>query len=142
LYAYAGQPWKTADLIRRIDNEFYTAKPDGICGNEDVGQMSAWYVYTAMGFYPVNPANGAYVFGTPLVNDATIALKGNKKFSIKVIDNSAANKYIQKVVINGKPYTKSYLLHQTIMNGGTMQIYMGSKPSATFGVAKADRPLN
>jgi len=142
LYAYAGQPWKTADLIRRIDNEFYTAKPDGLCGNEDVGQMSAWYVYTAMGFYPVNPANGTYVFGTPLVNDATISLKGNKKFSIKVIDNNASNKYIQKVVINGKPYTKSYLLHQTIMNGGTMQIYMGSKPSATFGVAKADRPLN
>ncbi|SER82165.1 GH92 family glycosyl hydrolase [Pedobacter rhizosphaerae] len=142
LYAYAGQPWKTADLIRRIDNEFYTSKPDGICGNEDVGQMSAWYVYTAMGFYPVNPANGTYVFGTPLVNEATIALKGNKKFSIKVIDNSAANKYIQKVVINDKAYTKSYLLHQTIMNGGTMQIYMGSKPSATWGVAKADRPLN
>ncbi|QNN41929.1 GH92 family glycosyl hydrolase [Pedobacter roseus] len=142
LYAYAGQPWKTADLIRKIDHDFYSSKPDGLCGNEDVGQMSAWYVFTAMGFYPVNPANGAYVFGTPLLNDATITLAGNKKFSIKVIGNSAENKYIQRIVLNGKPYTKSYILHKAIVAGGSIQIYMGNKPSETWGVKPEDRPVS
>jgi predicted alpha-1,2-mannosidase len=142
LYTYAGQPWKTADLIRKIDHDFYSSKPDGLCGNEDVGQMSAWYVFTAMGFYPVNPANGAYVFGTPLLNDATITLAGNKKFSIKVIGNSAENKYIQKIVLNGKPYSKSYILHKTIVTGGNIEIYMGNKPSETWGVKPEDRPIS
>ena len=142
LYAYAGQPWKTADLIRKIDDEFYTAKPDGLCGNEDVGQMSAWYVFSSLGFYPVNPANGAYVFGTPLVKDAIIELGAGKKFNIKVVDNSAENKYIQKIVLNGKPYSKSFLLHKTIMAGGNIQIFMGSKPSETWGVKAEDRPVS
>lgn len=142
LYAYAGQPWKTADLIRKIDNDFFTAKPDGLCGNEDVGQMSAWYVFSALGFYPVNPANGAYVFGTPLVKSATIHLPANKKFDIRVIDNSVANKYIQRITINGKPYNKSFILHKTIVNGGEMQIYMGDTPSKTWGVNAADLPVS
>ncbi|MGN7987180.1 GH92 family glycosyl hydrolase [Pedobacter sp. 22226] len=142
LYTYAGQPWKTADLIRKIDHDFYSSKPDGLCGNEDVGQMSAWYVFTAMGFYPVNPANGAYVFGTPLLNDATITLARNKKFNIKVTGNSTENKYIQKIVLNGKPYTKSYILHKTIVAGGNIQIYMGNKPSETWGIKPEDRPVS
>jgi len=142
LYSYAGQPWKTADLIRKIDHDFYSSKPDGLCGNEDVGQMSAWYIFSAMGFYPVNPVNGTYVLGTPLINDATISLSGNRKFSIKVVENSAANKYIQKIILNGKPYTKSYILHKSIMAGGNMEIYMGSSPSATWGVNPADRPIS
>jgi predicted alpha-1,2-mannosidase len=142
LYTYAGQPWKTADLIRKIDKDFYSAKPDGLCGNEDVGQMSAWYIFTAMGFYPVNPANGAYVFGTPLINSATISLAGNKKFDIRAVNNSAENKYIQKIVLNGKPYTKSYILHKTITAGGNMQIYMGNKPSVSWGIKPEDRPVS
>lgn len=142
LYAYAGQPWKTAALIRKIDNEFYTAKPDGLCGNEDVGQMSAWYIFSSLGFYPVNPANGAYVFGSPLVKDATIELGNNKKFNIKVINNSAENKYIQKIILNEKPYTKSFLLHKTIMAGGKIEIFMGNKPSQTWGVKAEDRPVS
>lgn len=142
LYTYAGQPWKTADLIRKIDKDFYSSKPDGLCGNEDVGQMSAWYVFTAMGFYPVNPANGAYVFGTPLINSASISLAGNKKFNIQAVNNSAENKYIQKILLNGKPYSKSYILHKTITAGGNMQIYMGNKPSATWGVKPEDRPVS
>ncbi len=142
LYPYVGQPWKTADLIRKIDQEFFTAKPDGLCGNEDVGQMSAWYIFSALGFYPVNPANGAYVFGSPLLNAATISLPGNKKFNIKVLHNSAANKYIQKILLNGQPYTKSYILHQTVAKGGKLEIYMGNQPSPTFGVAVKDRPLS
>ncbi|MGA9648336.1 GH92 family glycosyl hydrolase [Pedobacter sp.] len=142
LYAYAGQPWKTAELIRKIDNDFFTAKPDGLCGNEDVGQMSAWYVFSALGFYPVNPANGTYVFGTPLINSATIKLEGNKNFDIKVVGNSVSNKYIQRILINGKPYNKSFIEHKTIVNGGSMEIYMGNTPSKLWGINAADRPVS
>lgn len=139
MYAYAGQPWKTAALIRKIDKEFFTAEPGGLCGNEDVGQMSAWYIFSALGFYPVNPANGAYVFGTPLVNNASVKLKDNKMFHVKVVNASDNNPYIQRVVLNGKPYTKSYITHKDISKGGTLTFYMGSKPSA-FGTQKTSRP--
>jgi predicted alpha-1,2-mannosidase len=142
MYVYAGQPWKTAELIRKIDEEFYTSKPDGLCGNEDVGQMSAWYIFSALGFYPVNPANGAYVFGSPLVNDAEITLAGNKKFKVQVINNNATNKYIQKIVLNDKPYVKSFLNHKDLAKGGSLKIYMGAKPSKTWGVNKQDRPTS
>lgn len=140
LYAYAGQPWKTADLVRHITDSLYTNKPDGLCGNEDLGQMSSWYVFSAMGFYPLNPANGTYVFGSPLINDAVISLPGNKKFRIKAEGNSKENKYIQKVVLNGKPYLKSYLRHKDLVAGGELILFMGAKPSATWGVNPADRP--
>ncbi|WP_342328234.1 GH92 family glycosyl hydrolase [Pedobacter sp. FW305-3-2-15-E-R2A2] len=140
LYAYAGQPWKTANLVRQITDSLYTNKPDGLCGNEDLGQMSSWYVFSAMGFYPVNPANGTYVFGSPLINDAVISLPGNKKFHIKVQGNSKENKYIQKALLNGKPYTKSYLRHKDLVAGGELTLFMGIKPSATWGVNPADRP--
>lgn len=140
LYAYAGKPWKTANLVRQITDSLYTNKPDGLCGNEDLGQMSSWYVFSAMGFYPVNPANGTYVFGSPLINDAVISLPGNKKFHIKVQGNSKDNKYIQKALLNGKPYKKSYLRHKDMVAGGELTLFMGYKPSATWGVNPADRP--
>lgn len=140
LYAYAGKPWKTAHLVRQITDSLYTNKPDGLCGNEDLGQMSSWYVFSAMGFYPVNPANGTYVFGSPLINDAVISLPGNKKFHIKVQGNSKDNKYIQKALLNGKPYKKSYLRHKDLVAGGELTLFMGYKPSATWGVNPADRP--
>ncbi|WP_443937361.1 GH92 family glycosyl hydrolase [Pedobacter sp. MW01-1-1] len=142
MYAYAGQPWKTADLIRKIDKEFFTDQTDGLCGNEDVGQMSAWYILSALGFYEVNPANNTFIFGSPLLNSASIKVANNKKFDIKVLNNSDENKYIQKIVLNGKPYTKSYILFENIAAGGTMQIYMGNKPSASWGVNPADRPVS
>lgn len=141
MFAYAGQQWKTAQWVRKVMKDFYTDKPDGLCGNEDVGQMSAWYIFSALGFYPVNPANGAYVFGSPIVNKATIAVQGNKQFSINVINNAPQNKYIQKIILNGKPYTKSFIIHKDIMKGGNMIIYMGAKPS-TFGNNKTDRPIS
>lgn len=141
LYAYAGQPWKTAKLIREIDDKFYSTKPDGLCGNEDLGQMSAWYVFSAMGFYSVNPANGVYILGSPLVNNATINYKGSVSFKLTAIDNSRTNMYIQKAKYNGKPYTKSYITHEMITKGGELKLYMGSKPSTTWGVKKEDRPL-
>jgi predicted alpha-1,2-mannosidase len=141
LYAFAGQPWKTANIVRKITDSLYTVKPDGLCGNEDLGQMSSWYIYSALGFYPVNPANGVYIFGSPAINDAVISLADNKKFHIKVVGNSNRNKYIVKAVLNGKNYTRSYLLHQTIINGGALVLYMSDKPSSTWGVAPKDRPI-
>lgn len=140
LYAFAGQPYKTADVVRKVTDSLYTVKPDGLCGNEDLGQMSAWYVYSSLGFYPVNPANGVYVFGSPTVNDAVISLPGGKKFELKVVGNNRQNKYIQRIELNSKPYSKSYLLHADLVKGGKMVLYMGSKPSLTWGTALEDRP--
>ena len=139
MYAYVGQPWKTADKVREIMNTLYTDKIDGLCGNEDVGQMSAWYVLSSLGFYPLNPSNGCYVFGSPVVNNATISVGNNKTFTLNVLNNSAVNKYIRKMTLNGKVYTRSYIRYKDIMNGGKLVIEMGNKPSS-WGTAPADRP--
>lgn len=139
MYNYVGQPWKTAERVREIMSRYYTAAPDGLCGNEDGGQMSAWYILSAMGFYQVAPAGGVYVFGTPLMDEAVIRLDGGRTFTVRAIDNSPENKYIQSVKLNGKPYTPSYITHDRIMAGGTLEFTMGSNPSA-FGTAKKDRP--
>ncbi|WP_374165091.1 GH92 family glycosyl hydrolase [Arcticibacter sp. MXS-1] len=141
LYNFVGQPWKTADKVRHIMDHLYTDKFDGLCGNEDVGQMSAWYVLSALGFYPVNPTNGMYVIGSPVINDASLAVGRGKTFRIEVRNNSKENKYIQRITLNGKPYTRSFILHSDISNGGRMTIEMGSKPSG-WGTAKADRPYS
>jgi len=138
LYAYAGQPWKTAEKVRYILDSLYTDKPNGICGNEDVGQMSSWYVFSTLGFYPVNPANGAYVIGSPAVDKAVLHLPHNKTFTITAKNNSPTNIYIQSVMFNSKPYTKTFITYQDIMSGGELSIEMGSKPSTTWGVKKED----
>lgn len=142
MYAFAGQPWKTADKVRYILDSLYSDRPDGLSGNEDVGQMSAWYIWSALGMYPVHPAGGLYVFGSPVIDDAVINLPSQKTFHIKVNNNSAINKYIQKITLNGNVYTKSYILHTDIMNGGELIVDMGNKPSKTFGVKQADRPYS
>ena len=142
MYAYAGQPWKTAEKVRYILDSMYTDKPDGLIGNEDVGQMSAWYILSALGFYPANPANGQYVFGSPLFDEAALQLENGKEFRVQVGNNGPKNKYIQSVTLNGKLYTKSYLTYKDIMNGGVLQIGMGSIPSKTWGVPKKDRPYS
>ncbi|NEU06913.1 glycoside hydrolase family 92 protein [Flavihumibacter sp. R14] len=142
MYSFVGQPWKTADKVRHIMDSLYTVNHDGLSGNEDVGQMSAWYVFSAMGFYPLNPANGMYVFGSPEVDKATLTVGEGRKFTVNVKNNSPVNKYIQKITFNGKPYNKSYLLHSDLVQGGFMEIQMGSKPSAVWGVKSADRPYS
>jgi len=139
LYAYVGQPWKTADKVRFILDNFYTTKPDGIIGNEDVGQMSAWYVLSTLGFYPVNPANGMYVFGSPRINEATISLPAGKKFHVLVRNNSTANKYIAGVTLNGKPHMLNYLPHSSIAAGGELIITMSATPT-DFGTSSESRP--
>ena len=134
LYTYAKQPWKTAKHVRHILNDLYTDAPDGLSGNEDVGQMSSWYIFSSLGFYPANPISGEYVFGSPLFYEATINLESGKKFNIKVENNSQENIYIQGVTLNGKPRNSSFLKHQEITAGGNLVIKMGSQPSKTWGV--------
>lgn len=140
LYPYAGQPWKTAEKVRYIMNHFYTDKTDGIIGNEDVGQMSSWYILSSLGFYQVNPSSGVYVFGSPLFNEATLQLAAGKKLHIIAQNNSAQNIYIQGASFNGKKFSHSYITYQELVQGGELVLEMGSKPSATWGVAMADRP--
>jgi predicted alpha-1,2-mannosidase len=142
LYPFTGQPWKTAEKVRYILDSLYSDKIDGLCGNEDVGQMSAWYVLSALGFYQVNPSSGMYVFGSPVMDEAIIAARNGRQFTITVRNNSKQNIYIQKMTLNGKPYTKSYIMYDDIMKGGSLIIDMGNKPSATWGVQRTDRPFS
>jgi predicted alpha-1,2-mannosidase len=142
LYNYAGEPWKTAEKIRLIMDSLYTDAPGGLCGNEDCGQMSAWYVFSALGFYPVNPASGEYVLGSPLFDKSIIQLPGSKAFTIEARNNTRTNKYIQSATLNGKPYSKSYITHADIMNGGVLELVMGPRPGATWGTKKANLPTS
>lgn len=128
LYTMAGNPAKTQQYVRQICDQFYVNTPDGLSGNDDCGQMSAWYLFTAMGFYPVNPANGEYVFGAPQLKKISIVLAGGKIFVIEARNLSAENKYVQAITLNGKPYQKSYITHQDIINGGKLTFTMGNKP--------------
>lgn len=133
LYAYAGQQWKTARLVRHIMREFYTDKPDGIIGNEDCGQMSAWYIFSSLGFYPVLTASGEYIIGSPLFDKATIHLENGNHFTIESVDNFPENIYIQSVELNGKAYPYTSITHQDIVNGGTLKFRMGNKPNYRYG---------
>jgi predicted alpha-1,2-mannosidase len=142
LYDFAGYPWKTAEKISLITREFYTAKNDGLCGNDDCGQMSAWYVMSALGFYPVNPANGVFVFGTPLVRKAVLKAGEGKSFTMETVNFGPKNIYIQHATLDGAPYSKSFIDFQQIRAGSTLKLYMGDKPNLDFGRAPADRPTS
>jgi predicted alpha-1,2-mannosidase len=134
-YMYAGQPWKTADKVRYILDSLYSDRHDGLCGNEDVGQMSAWYVLSALGFYQVNPSHGLYVFGSPVVDRAELTMDTGQKLIITVKNNSRENKYIQSVSYNGKRYNQPYIHYNAIRAGGSLDIEMGSVPSKDWGIA-------
>lgn len=140
LYNYAGQPWKSQQRVREILTTMYSNKPDGLSGNEDCGQMSAWYAMSAMGIYPVNPASGVYVFGSPVLNSSKITVPGGKSFTIKTVNNSKENIYIQSVTLNGKPYTKTFITHKDLLKGGTLVFTMGKTPNKKFGTAATDVP--
>lgn len=133
MYPYVGQPWKAADKVRQVMSELYFDQPKGLSGNEDVGQMSAWYILSALGFYQVEPAGGKYIFGSPIVDEAIIKVKDGKTLKITAKNNSATNKYIQSVTLNGKDYDKYYISFNDIINGGTLEFVMGDKPSETWG---------
>lgn len=128
LYNAAGQPWKGQKYISQITHELYTNTPAGLCGNEDCGQMSAWYVFSAMGFYPVNPVSGRYEIGSPKFPKVQLHLNNGKTFTVIARNASRENYYIQSVKLNGQPYDKSYITHQQIMEGDTLELEMGNKP--------------
>ena len=141
LYSFVGQQWKTAEKVRFIMSDFYTDQPDGIIGNEDCGQMSAWYLLSSMGLYQVNPSDGVFVFGSPCFKKVEVKVRGGNTFTVEAPNNSKENIYIQKVYLNGKPYDKSYITYQDIINGSTLKFVMGKKPNKNFGKAPANRPV-
>ena len=134
LYSFVGQQWKTAEKVDYILSHMYSDLPDGLQGNEDCGQMSSWYVFSALGFYPVNPSDGMYVFGRPIFDKVVLKLPENKVFEIRANNNSAENKYIQSIELNGQPYNKLYISHADIMAGGTLVFTMGNRPNEQFGM--------
>lgn len=140
MYNYAGMPWKTQAQVRNILATQYNTTPEGLCGNEDCGQMSAWYVFSALGFYPVNPASGVYVLGSPTIDQADIAVPGGKFFSVRVKNNRSKHVYIQSARLNGKTLERSYLLHQEIMQGGTLELVMGPRPNLRLWTSTDARP--
>jgi predicted alpha-1,2-mannosidase len=142
LYPFVGEQWKTAEKVRTVFDRFYNTSPNGLIGNEDCGQMSAWYIFSSLGFYPVNPVNGIFVFGSPLADEVNVKLNNGKAFNIKAKNNSDQNKYIQSILLNGKPYTKSYITYEQIMQGGELIYSMGKTPNYEFGKNKADWPVS
>lgn len=139
MYNYIGQPWKGAKLLRQTMREMYFDDFDGLSGNEDVGQMSAWYVLSAMGLYQVEPAGGKFCIGSPVVSEAAINVGGGKTFTVRATDNSAENIYVQRATLNGKPLTRSYIMFSDLKRGGVLELQMGPQPS-NFGTKTKDRP--
>lgn len=142
LYNYAGEPWKAQYWLRQVMNRMYTPAPDGYCGDEDNGQTSAWYVFTALGFYPVCPGSNEYVLGAPLFKKATLHLENEKDLIINAPDNNNENIYIQSMSINGKNYTKNYLKHSDIINGGVIDYKMNNQPNKSRGITDEDFPYS
>jgi predicted alpha-1,2-mannosidase len=128
LYVFAGQPWKTQERIHQIVNTMYTNTTAGLCGNDDCGQMSAWYVFSSLGFYPVCPGSNEYVIGSPSIDKATLNLENGKQFVVTAQNLSDKNIYIQRILLNGRPLTTFILKHEEIMKGGTLEFVMGAKP--------------
>ncbi|HEX4350204.1 MAG TPA: glycoside hydrolase domain-containing protein, partial [Verrucomicrobiae bacterium] len=140
LYDYVGQPWKTQVHLRQTMNWLYQAAPDGLCGDEDTGQMSAWYVFSALGFYPVCPGDPNYLIGSPVFDKATLNLPGGKKFTITTTHNGPQEFYIHGGKLNGASFDKTYISHQQITDGGELEFEMGSAPNFKWGVS--DRPAS
>jgi len=140
LYNFVGRPHKTMEKVHQILTELYKNEPDGISGNEDCGQMSAWYVFSSMGFYPVTPGSNQYIIGTPLFDKASINLENGNTFTVKSHDLSDTNKYIEYVYLNGEPLDRTYIFHDEIMNGGTLEFYMNDNP-AVWGSRDDQLPI-
>jgi predicted alpha-1,2-mannosidase len=137
LFAYAGKPWRTQELVHRICTEFYTNTPAGLIGNEDCGQMSAWYILSALGFYPVCPGSGSYIMGTPLFEEATIRMENGKTFTIRA---QGGGPYVNSTDLNGHSYKKNYLLHEDLMAGGALNFHLSDQPNKMRGITTASLP--
>ncbi|MDB4921740.1 GH92 family glycosyl hydrolase [Mucilaginibacter sp.] len=142
LYNFAGEPWKTQYWARETMNKLYKATPDGYCGDEDNGQTSAWYVFSAMGFYPVTPASDQYVLGAPLFKKLTINLENGKTITINAANNSAENKYVNSLQVNGKPYNFNWLSHKALLEGADLNFDMSATPNKQRGIDKAAVPYS
>jgi predicted alpha-1,2-mannosidase len=140
LYAYAGVPYKTQARVRSLMATMYFDAPDGLAGNEDCGQMSAWYILSALGLYAVDPVSANYVFGSPLFDSATLDLGGGKKLEIRAVGNGPSHPYVRAVEWNGVPYRKSWIRHADLIAGGRLTFHMSAKPNKVFGAAMEDRP--
>ncbi len=142
LYNYAGQPWRTQKRLQQIVDSQYRPAPDGLVGNDDLGQMSAWLLFTSLGFYPVAPASNEYVIGRPFVEEATLNLPNGRHFRITAEHMTPQNPYVSSITLNGKPLDRSYLRHEEIMQGGELHFIMGSKPNVTWGTEPSARPYS
>jgi predicted alpha-1,2-mannosidase len=142
LYNYANQPWKAQYYARNVMSKLYDATENGYPGDEDQGQTSSWYVLSALGFYSVTPGTGQYVFGSPAFKKITINLENGKKFVINAKSNTKDNVYINSAELNGKKYSKNYVNHMDIINGGSLNLEMTSKPNKNRGIGKDDKPFS
>ncbi len=140
LYTCAGAPWKTQERVRRIATTLYRPGPEGLCGNDDCGQISAWYVFAALGFYPVDPASGVYVFGAPLVEEAVLALPEERRFTVRAPGLSADRRWVTGARLNGRPLTRAWIAHEEIAAGGTLEFVMAAAPSRTWATGTASAP--
>ena len=142
LYNYAGQPWKAQYWLRQVMDRMYSCSPDGYCGDEDNGQTSAWYVFSALGFYPVCPGTTQYVLGSPLFKKATLYLQNGHQVVINAINNNEDNVYIDSMTLNDKVYTKNYLEHNDLTGGAVLDIRMSDKPNYQRGTNRTEYPYS
>ena len=142
LYNYAKQPWKAQDKVRNVMKKLYSATPDGYCGDEDNGQTSAWYVFSALGFYPVTPGIPQYVIGSPLFEKVTISLQNGNTFKINTVNNNYQNHYIQSLKLNGTNYNKTWIDYNDIQKGGSLDFEMSNRPNKDFGISPLSKPFS
>ncbi len=141
LYNYAGQPWKTQYRARQVAEEMYRIGPGGLPGNDDMGSLSSWYILSSMGIYPMAPGSTTYTIGSPLFGEITLKLEKNKTFTIRAVNNSKENKYIQSATLNGKTFNRTWITHEEITKGGTLQFKMGPRPNTKWGVSNVPPSL-
>jgi len=142
LYSYAGAPIRTQERLRQIVESQYRPAPDGLVGNDDLGQMSAWLIFTSLGFYPVAPGSNEYVIGRPFVDEATLHLPNGKSFHIVAENLSPSNAFIQAVTLNGKPLTRLFLRHEELMQGGELHFVMSNRENATWSKQPHELPFS
>ena len=142
LYNYAKQPWKTQQKVREVLTKLYTPAPDGYCGDEDNGQTSAWYVYSALGFYPVAPATNQYVLGSPLFDEATLHLQNGNTFTIRANGNGKSSPFIQNATLNGSEFNQTWLATETVQEGGSLNFSMGTEPNQEWGTSDSAAPYS
>ncbi|WP_313808525.1 GH92 family glycosyl hydrolase [Sphingobium sp.] len=140
LYAYCGAAWKTQAMVRRLLTEMYKAAPDGVIGNDDCGQMSAWFILSSLGFYPVDPVSATYVLGSPLFTRSTVKLGNGKKLIVEALNNGPDTPYVRRVEWNGQPWTKGWIAHADLVKGGTLRFTMSVTPNKAFASRPEDRP--